>query len=216
MQKTKILSAVAAIALMLGLTLPSALAANEYLPDVENVAAEVVTDGIQITWDAVAGADQYTLYYGTESISVDGASYENSLILGEVVEHTVTDLDPATTYYFAVAADDSTGTYLGSFNYSEEVSATTLETEILVDPAAEDEPVVDPAAENPTIEPEPEEEVISEPEVDPVEELVGGELYPAAEEPSAPPENLPKSGPATAVAMLMSGTGAYFWRKYRK
>ena len=187
-----------------------ALAADEYLPDVENVAAVLVDEGVQITWDAVEGADQYTLYYGTESISIDGASYENSLLLGNVVEYTVAGLDPETTYYFAVAADDSTGAYLGSFNYSEEVSITTLAAEIPVDPAAEEssEPVVDPAAES-SIEPE------NDTPADSVEELVGGELYPAAEESTTPPENLPKSGPATAAAFLISGAGAYLWRKYR-
>ncbi|MFH0834471.1 MAG: fibronectin type III domain-containing protein [Patescibacteria group bacterium] len=214
--QTKIFSSLAAVVLT-ALTAASAFAAGEYLPDVENVAAALADNGAKITWDAVTGADQYTLYYGTTSIATDGASYENSTLLGNVTEYTLTDLTPETTYYFAVAADDSTGKYLGSFNYSQEVSITTgVATTSASQPTAPD-PVVDPAAASITPEPVATEPTPSEtnPTSDPVNDLVGGELYPSgSNEQTPPPVNLPKSGPEAAVALLLSGTGTYFWRRY--
>jgi len=193
--KNKILSVVAGLVLATAFTAPAFAADEQFLPDVENLTAEVVAGGVYLTWDAVAGADSYTIYYGTQSISEDGASYENSILLGDELEYTVEDLLSETTYYFAAAADDSTGVMFGSYNYSEEVSATTL---------AEDAPIVE--------EPIVEEPVVEEPVV-PLEDI----KFVPEEEPQLPAaEELPQSGPATAALMLISTAGAYAYRRFRK
>ncbi len=207
MQKTKILSVVTSLALAITLS-TSVFAEDQFIPDVENLVAEVVESGIKLMWDPVDGADSYTVYYGTQSISEDGASYENDVLLGNVTEYTVEDLIAGVTYYFSAAADDSTGTYLGSYNYSEEVSATTSEIVVPVDDPVEP---IEPA--EPTM---PVEIVV--PEVDPIVEELIENIYPSASEPTPTTtlESLPQSGPATAMLVLISGTGAYFYRKFRK
>jgi len=203
MQKTKIIFAVASFVLTLALAVPLTLAEDQYLPDVENVTGESIPGGAKLTWNPVEGADSYTIYYGIQSISEDGASYENNILLGNVNEYTLEDLTPGITYYFAAAADDSTGTYLGSYNYSEEISVVA------------DEIVQVPAEEPVNVEiPEPEvEEVVLDVELSELETLFKDE-HTSADEPT--PESLPQSGPATAALVLASGAGAYFWRRFRK
>jgi hypothetical protein len=190
--KNKTLSLLATFALTFAMLAPLTLAEDQYLPDVENLAVEALVDSIKLTWDPVEGADSYTIYYGIQSISEDGASYENDVLLGNVTEHTVENLTAGTPYYFSAAADDSTGTYLGSYNYSEEVSGTPTETPApTADPLPTPDPVDPPSA---------------------LEVLLQDE-HPA---PTTPPASLPQSGPATAALALVSGAGAYFWRKFRK
>jgi hypothetical protein len=197
--KNKIFSAVASLAFVIAMLTPFALAADQTLPDVENLVAEALSDGgIKLTWDTVTGADSYTIYYGVQSISEDGASYENDVLLGNVTTHTVTGLISGTTYYFSAAADDSTGTYLGSYNYSEEVSAIAMisvdDTTIIPDVPADD-PLNTPS----------------------VLDVFFGEDHPASDEPAAPaPTSLPQSGPATAALVLVSGLGSFIYRKFKK
>lgn len=235
MKNTKIFSTLAAFALTAFAILP-AFAAGEYLPDVENVTATVVSGGIQITWDAVAGADQYTLYYGTTSINTDGATYEENVLLDDVTQYLLTGLTPETKYYLAVAADDSTGSKFGSYNYSEEISVTTPATSgatttttsstttTTTNPSSvTPDPVVDPLADTtstppaaqPTIDPAPVSE--TEPVIETAADIAGQKFSASGEiEPSTEPQDLPKSGPELAIVFLMSGTGTYLWRKYRK
>ncbi|MFH1546686.1 MAG: fibronectin type III domain-containing protein [Patescibacteria group bacterium] len=210
MQKTKIIFALTSFVLTLAFTASLTLAEDQYLPDVENLAGEPIPGGAKLTWNPVEGADSYTIYYGIQSISEDGASYENKILLGSVNEYTLEGLMPSITYYFSVAADDSTGTYLGSYNYSEEISVVAGEAEEPENPDPE-EPVdvEDPDLEN--IEEDPEEEVILDVELSALEDLLGGDEYTSAD-----PESLPQSGPATAALALVSGAGAYFWRRFRK
>ncbi len=233
MKNTKIFSALAAFALTAFAILP-AFAAGEYLPDVENVTATVASGGIQITWNAVAGADQYTLYYGTTSINTDGATYEKSVLLDNVTRYLLTGLTPATKYYIAVAADDSTGSKFGSYNYSEEISITTpaasgatTTTTTTTDPttttgsgSSNPAPVVDPLAETTSTPPTAEPTINPTPvsETEPTAENIAGQKFSASGEvePSTEPKDLPKSGPELAIVFLMSGTGTYLWRKYRK
>ena len=151
-----------------------------------------------MTCDLVDGADSYTIYYGTQSISEDGASYENNILLGNVNEHILEHLVPDIMYYFAVAADDSTGTYLGSYNYSEEISTIAGE----IDQIPEEDPI------NVEI---PEEETTLEVELSVLEDLLEDKHTSATE-----PTSLPQSGPVTTALALVSGAGAYFWRKFRK
>ncbi len=197
--KNKIFSAAASLALVVAMLAPFALAEDQTLPDVENLVAEALSDGgVKLTWDAVTGADSYTIYYGVQSISEDGASYENDVLLGNVTTHTITGLISGTTYYFSAAADDSTGTYLGSYNYSEEVSAIAMISvdEATIIPGISADDLLDtPSALDVFLE----------------------EDHPASEEPADPdPTSLPKSGPATAALILVSGLGSFVYRKFKK
>ncbi|MCK5472264.1 fibronectin type III domain-containing protein [Candidatus Gracilibacteria bacterium] len=206
MQKIKTISVLASFILAFTLAAPFTLAEDQYLPDVENFAGESVSGGVRLTWDSAEGADSYTIYYGAQSISEDGASYEENIMVGNVNEYTLEDLMSGTMYYFAVAADDSTGTHLGSYNYSEEIS-------LVADgeaPAPEEAPVgVEPPEEFP-------EEVIPEEEPSALVSLLDEGEHTSANEPTVDPENLSQSGPAMVVFALVSGTGAYFWRRFRK
>ncbi len=226
MKNTKLLSAATSIALAIALVAPVVLAEDQILPDVENLIVEAVPSGAHLIWDPVAGADGYTIYYGIQSISEDGASYENDILLGDVTEYTINELTPGVTYYFSAAADDTTGTYLGSYNYSEEVSVVAGDAVVVpVDPdpvvpiIPEEAPVVDLVDPDPVAPIIPEEALVVDP-VDPVDSVVDTEpSFPAADDESVPtpePESLPQSGPATAAVALVSSAGAYFWRKFRK
>lgn len=203
MQNTKILSALASFVLAFTLATPQqiTLAEDQYLPDVENFAGESIPGGIKLTWNPVEGADSYTIYYGAQSISEDGASYENSVLLGNVSEYALEDLTPNITYYFATAADDSTGTHLGSYNYSEEISVVAGE---LTENPEESEEESSASEES-----EEEEHSASE-------NLLEENEHTSASEPTADPESLPQSGPAATALALVSGAGAYFWRRFRK
>ncbi|MCF7836372.1 fibronectin type III domain-containing protein [Candidatus Gracilibacteria bacterium] len=196
--KNKILSAAASFALVVAMLTPFALAADQTLPDVENLVAEALPDGtIKLTWDAVTGADSYTIYYGLQSISEDGSSYENDVLLGNVTTYTVENLTPDTTYYFSAAADDSKGTYLGSYNYSEEVSAKATTTVVAPEP-----PVFTPVT--PPIAPS-------------ALDIFLEDDHPSSAEPATPaPTSLPQSGPATAALVLVSGLGSFVYRKFKK
>ncbi len=212
MQKIKIISVCASFFLSLILAVPLTLAEDQYLPDVENIAGESISGGVKLMWDLVEGADSYTIYYGIQSISEDGANYENNILLGNVNEYALEDLMPDIVYYFAVAADDSTGTYLGSYNYSEEISAVagSIEEPLVLEEPVEEPPVLEEPVEEPPVLEEPEEIDIS------ALEALLRDGHTSAGESAADPENLPQSGPATAALALVSSAGAYFWRKFRK
>ena len=231
MKNKKIISAFASLALVAVALLSPTLAADEYLDDVENVVAVSVSGGVKLSWDPVTNADFYTIYYGTQSVSEDGASYEDSLAVENVTEYVVTDLLPQTIYYFAVAADDSSGLYFGSYNYSEEVTAIAGE-EIIEeeDPIVEEEEII-PEDETPVEDETPIEDEITlevddetlvdetDPEFNendfvPVEEVE--EVKSASQTQTQSDPNLPDSGPATAAVALISSAGAYVYRKFKK
>jgi len=72
---------------------------------------------VAVDWTAVSGASSYTVYWGTST----GISSSSTSITGITDDnYTHTSLDNGTTYYYKVAAVDSSGT--GSL--SSEVSAT--------------------------------------------------------------------------------------------
>lgn len=206
MTKTKLCSVFASIMLAFTLGLSGVIAAEDegeaqYLPDVENLAGTAIPGGATLSWGAVDGADLYTIYYGTQSVQEDGGSYAEQVLVEEVTTHDITDLVVGTTYYFAVAADDSTGAYLGSYNYSDEVTVTVIEAAAEPEP----EPIV---AEDPVVE---DHEAAAEPEPEPIvepEPVIEPEPVVEAE-----PESLPQSGPLAGVLVLASAAGAYVWRK---
>jgi len=205
MQNKKLLSVVASLALAASLAVPVS-AADEFLPDVANVSATSVPEGIKISWDAVENADRYTIYYGSNSVVEDGGSYEENITVSDMTEHTVENLLADTIYYFAVAADDSTGIYLGSYNYSNEVS--TIAGEAVANP----DPDPDPDEDLPVVDTDEitSETIVALPEDEEEDEAT---LPEDEEEDEA---TLPDSGPATAAVLIASAGGAYFYRKLRK
>jgi hypothetical protein len=132
---------------------------DTYLNDVQGVSATPVSGGVRIAWQSVENADEYTIYFGTKSMANDIGYYEKDKVVGDVTEYVIKDLSPNTTYYFTVGADDSTGTYKGSYNHSEEVSATAgtgtgttpiagYEDEVITNPVAESNPFSDVSINN--------------------------------------------------------------------
>lgn len=96
------------------------------LPDVANLHGEPIINGVILTWNPVVNANMYTIYYSQNSVVRSDQSYENQVMVEATNTHTITNLIGGTKYYFAVAAEDSTGKYLGSYNYSNEVELTPL------------------------------------------------------------------------------------------
>ncbi len=70
-----------------------------------------------LAWDPVndPSVQGYNVYYGTSS-----RQYQTFANVGLATTYTVADLQPGTTYYFAVTAYNSAG----ESGYSDEVSAT--------------------------------------------------------------------------------------------
>jgi len=224
--KNKTLSVIASCILLFATSVPLTLAADfQHISDVENLSAEALLDAnsVRLTWDAVADADRYTIYYGTQSISDNSAGYENDILVENVTTYTVEDLDPGTKYYFAVAADDSTGTYFGSYSYSKEKEVEVEVSMIITDDSLGlGELEISEALIAET------EEVLTADSTDSLNTPLGDtpssldtlleDYHPAASinEPAELVEELPQSGPATAALVFTSGIGAYFWRKFKK
>jgi hypothetical protein len=68
---------------------------------------------ISITWNSVAAADGYNIYYGHNS-----RSYDFVIDVGQSLQYTADDLDQDTVYYFAVTAYNE----WGESAFSEEIS----------------------------------------------------------------------------------------------
>lgn len=88
-----------------------------------NVQASAGNEEVVISWDAVEGANGYSLYYATETIIDIGsyASYANgTLELNVVSPYTVSGLTNGTIYFFRVATTDNPDESL----VSAEVTAT--------------------------------------------------------------------------------------------
>lgn len=161
-----------------------------YLADITDLQAVAGEENVHLSWSQVADADSYTVYYGTSSISADGGSYANETVVGDVSEYAIVGLTTDTTYYFAIAAEDSTGNHYGSANYSNEASATPVAiganmTEETV-PVSEEIPAMEDSV------------TVTE---------TTEELH------SAAPTILPKSGPETLLVLLVSAFGVYFYRR---
>lgn len=90
----------------------------------ENVIATAGDGQVTLRWDASADKDaiSYKVYYGVQSVTVDGGQYQFPIETGNVLTYTVKNLKNGTTYYFAVTALDAAGNE--SENYSYEVSST--------------------------------------------------------------------------------------------
>ena len=211
MTKTKFFHVLLAASFMAGFAItPRALAKEaegEYLPDVENLAAEVVSNSIILNWDTVAGADSYTVYYDTLGVEENSGNYENQILVENATEYTPTDIAPEVLYYFSIAAEDSTGQFLGSYNFSNEVMVTSpaiAEEEI--------EEIIEPPVEEVVMEEEI-EEIIEPPMEEEIKEPTD-DIHAAAET-EAESRSLPESGPEVALILAISGIGAYIWKRQK-
>jgi len=93
--------------------------------DMPSVTVLTVTDQqtggkVAASWETVAGASGYKLYYGTSS-----GNYSNYLDVGNVTSRIVSDLTNGKIYYFAVTAYYETG---AESNYSNEVSVIATDS----------------------------------------------------------------------------------------
>jgi len=116
---------------------------SAYLVDVVGITATAVAGGAELSWDAVEGADAYTIHYGPVSVyDAAGGTYSSTIELDNVTSYTATGLTAGTPYFFAVTAENLVnGT--GSEFYSDEVSVTPL--------VAGAAPVAEPVASSTTV-----------------------------------------------------------------
>lgn len=194
-----------------------ATTSTEYLPDVQNLEAIPIEGGVTLSWQVVEGADSYTIYYGQESVSEDEGFYENQLLVENITTYTITDLKAGEGYYFAVAAEDSSGMKFGSQNYSAEVSAVTLvisevaiggdeqNLETTLESAIEEIQATEEANEEMTEEaPEEQLTTTTQNEQDQQQEI------------ATTPETLPESGPGLGLFLATAVTSLYAWRRKQK
>lgn len=93
-----------------------------------NVRAQAGYQSVTLSWDAVAGADSYTIYMAAES-GVSSVSYTSRLggarLTGQTSPALISSLTNGTTYYFVVAAVRTSPTAIESAA-SVEVQATPM------------------------------------------------------------------------------------------
>ena len=94
----------------------SATPSGGLLPGPSDVAATPGDSQVVISWDAVAGASSYNIYWSTTSgVSIaDG----NEIAGLDSLSYTQTGLTNGTTYYYMVTAETSTGESAASFQAS--------------------------------------------------------------------------------------------------
>lgn len=188
--------------------LPLAQAAEEsqhYLEDVKDLVGTAGVESVVLNWSAVPSADSYTIYYGTESVSVDGGDYQEQILVRDKTRAEIKDLIAEQEYFFAVAAENSSKSFLGSYNYSNEIRVVPL---VKIEPIKN---INEPKAENETG-PESTAEPAAKQDPDSLKESAPS--TPATENPFAKafPEKLPQSGPGLTL-LLAATAAAYFWRR---
>ena len=100
-------------------SLSSEVSASTPLPAPDNFTASGTSNSVTLTWNAVSGASTYTLYWDNAS-GIDSSDTAITSITTDNYTHS--GLENGTTYYYKVAAVDSTGT-MGTL--SSEVNAST-------------------------------------------------------------------------------------------
>ncbi len=150
--RNKIISIVTSIIAVFALTMsiPFAYAATDNNPpsDVEGLKAAGANESIKLSWNASTddtGIKGYRIYYGLESVTVDGGKYMFTKDVSNVVSDTIDNLSNGVPYYFAITAVDTSNNE--SEFYSVEVSATP---EGATSETAEDTAATEPAVETTT------------------------------------------------------------------
>jgi len=85
-----------------------------------SVTAIAGNEKVNISWDAVAGATSYTIYWANSFSDVSTTNYEGKIEYITETTYTHADLDNGCTYYYVVTALND----YGESDESEEVSAT--------------------------------------------------------------------------------------------
>jgi hypothetical protein len=88
-------------------TLSSEVNASTPLPAPDNFSASGTSNSVTLTWNPVSGASSYTLYWDNVS-GID--SSDNAIALISTDNYTHSNLDNGSTYYYKVAAVNSSGT----------------------------------------------------------------------------------------------------------
>ena len=103
------------------------LSAFAFLEDVENLQIKQTgKDFVEISFEQVRDATNYTLLMGTESVSLPEDSYNlPPIIMGDNLEYRVSNLKPETTYFMRVFANSDNDQ---SENLSDEISINLLKS----------------------------------------------------------------------------------------
>lgn len=105
-----------------------AQADSAFPSDVENLEAAPGDTKIILSWDTATdnvGVKGYKIFYGTNSVTDDNASYtEGPIDVGNVISYEVDGLTNGTAYFFAVTAYDAAGNE--SEFYSNEATTTPM------------------------------------------------------------------------------------------
>ena len=88
-------------------TLASEVSAATPLPAPDNLSASGANNTITLTWDSVSGATSYTLYWDNIS-GIDSTDTTITSITNDNYTHS--NMDNGSTYYYKVAAVNSSGT----------------------------------------------------------------------------------------------------------
>ena len=88
-------------------TLASEVSATTPLPAPDNLTASGANNTITLSWDSVSGATSYTLYWDNVS-GIDSSDTAITSITNDNYTHS--NLDNGSTYYYKVAAVNSSGT----------------------------------------------------------------------------------------------------------
>lgn len=136
------------------LSATSSSVASQALAAPQNPSVKVGNSSVTLSWNAVAGATSYHIYYATEAniISKNISTFQNGTWVKNVTApYTINNLQNNNTYYFVVTAVNSSQESL----QSTEISATPNADDIAKQPTAQEVLVIelinrarfDPAAE---------------------------------------------------------------------
>ena len=107
--------------------------------DVENVTATASGNSITVSWDEAldnVATTGYGIGYGSTTVTASSPNFDLNTDVANVTEHTFTDLDSDTTYFFGLYAYDAAGNE--SVSWSNIAEATT-EAESTDDESTDDE-----------------------------------------------------------------------------